>query len=232
MDRIVVSDTTMSGVGAPIFLRLGNRARVFKEGMDKPGIGSMRNITISNIEATGANPTGCALAGLPEAKIENITLSNIRLSFAGGGKVEEASRTVPEEPDKYPEYAMFGRLPAYGLYARHIQGLKLVNVQLQLAGEDKRHTVVFEDVRDAAIDGLDAPYSSGAASLLRLADVQDIFIRNCRPPVGTAVFLNLQGAQTAGVTLAGNDLRGVQKVVEAGKEVPQTAIAQLANRME
>ena len=68
MDRVVVSDITMTGVGAPIFLRLGNRARPFKDGMDKPGIGSMKNITISNIEATGANPTGCAIAGLPEAQ--------------------------------------------------------------------------------------------------------------------------------------------------------------------
>ena len=66
MDRVIVSDITMTGVGAPIFIRLGNRARPFKEDMDKPGIGSMRNITISNIEATGANPTGCAIAGLPE----------------------------------------------------------------------------------------------------------------------------------------------------------------------
>jgi polygalacturonase len=232
MDRVVVSDITMSGVGAPLFLRLGNRARVFKEGMDKPGLGSMRNITISNIEATGANPTGCAIAGLPEAKIENVTLSNIRLSFAGGGKADEALRVVPEEPDKYPEYAMFGRLPAYGLYGRHIRGLKLANVQLQLAGEDKRHAVVFEDVKAAAIDALDAPYSDGAASLLRLADVQDIFVRNCRPSAGTQVFVNVQGAQTNGVTLTGNDFRGVKKVIEAGEAVPQTAVAQITNRTE
>jgi len=232
MDRVVVSDITMIGVGAPLFLRLGNRARPFQEGMDKPGLGSMRNITISNIEASGANPTGCALAGLPEAKIENVTLSNIRLSFAGGGTAEQASRAVPEEPNKYPEYAMFGRLPAYGLYARHIKGLRLANVQLQLAGADKRHAVVFEDVKDATINDLAAPYSDGAASLLRLADVQDIFIRNCRPPAGTQTFLNLQGAQTGGVTLTGNDFRGTKKVVEAGEGVPQTAVAQLANRTD
>ncbi len=232
MDRIVVSDMTMIGVGAPLFLRLGNRARPFKEGMDKPGLGSMRNITISNIEATGANPTGCAFAGLPEAKIENVTLSNIRLSFAGGGTAEQASRAVPEEPEKYPEYAMFGRLPAYGLYARHIKGLKLTNVQLQLAGDDKRHAIVFEDVKNAAVDGLDAPYSDGAASLVRLADVQDVFIRHCRPPASTQVFLNLQGAQTSGVTLTGNDFRGVKTVVEAGEDVPQNAVAQLANRTD
>jgi uncharacterized protein YjbI with pentapeptide repeats len=229
MDRVVVSDITMIGVGAPLFLRLGNRARSFKEGMDKPGIGQMRNVTISNIEATGANPTGCALAGIPEAKIENVTLSNIRLSFAGGGTAEEASSAVPEEADKYPEYAMFGRLPAYGLYCRHIKGLKLANVQLQLAGDDKRHAVVFEDVKDAGIDDLDAPSFSGAAPLLRLTDVQDIFIRNCKPQAGTQTFLSLQGAQTSGVTLTGNDFHNVKKVIEMGDAVPQPA-AQIANR--
>jgi polygalacturonase len=232
MDRVIVSDMTMIGVGAPLFLRLGNRARPFKEGMDKPGVGSMRNVTISNIEATGANPTGCALAGLPEAKIENVTLSNLRLSFAGGGTVEQASRAVPEEPDKYPEYAMFGRLPAYGLYARHVNGLKVTDVQLQLAGADKRHAVVFDDVKDAAIDGLAAPYFDSAASLVRLTDTQDVFIRNCRPPAQTQTFLSLQGAQTGGITLTGNDFRGVEKVVDAAEGVAQTAVAQFANRTD
>ncbi|MHC4167473.1 MAG: glycoside hydrolase family 28 protein, partial [Planctomycetota bacterium] len=56
MDRVVVSNITMDKIGAPIFLRLGNRARRFRKDTEKPGVGAMRNITISNIEATGANP--------------------------------------------------------------------------------------------------------------------------------------------------------------------------------
>jgi len=232
MDRIVVSDITMHGVGAPIFIRLGNRARPFKEGMDKPAIGSMRNITISNIEAAGANPTGCAISGLPEAKIENLTMSNIRLSFAGGGTLEQASRTVPEEAEKYPEYSMFGRLPAYGLYCRHVSGLKLANVDLQLAGDDQRHAVVFEDATEAVIDTLDAAYSPGAAARLRLTDAQEVLIRACRPAEGTEVFAAIQGSRTAGVTLVGNDFRRVKKVVEADEDVPAGAVAQIANRMD
>ncbi|MGB2864322.1 MAG: glycoside hydrolase family 28 protein, partial [Sedimentisphaerales bacterium] len=86
MDRVIISNITMNKVGAPIFLRLGNRARPFKpalslsngKNMETPAMGVMRNMTISNIEATGANPTGCAISGLPEAKIENLTLSNVR----------------------------------------------------------------------------------------------------------------------------------------------------------
>jgi hypothetical protein len=34
------------------------------------------------------------------------------------------------------------------------------------------------------------------------------------------------------VTLAGNDFRGVKKVVEAGVDVPANAVAGLANRTE
>jgi polygalacturonase len=116
MDRVVVSNIAMNGIGAPIFLRLGNRARPFKKDMEKPKMGAMRNITISNIEATGANPTGCAISGLPGHPIENVTISNTRLSFAGGGTKKDAARAIPEKPTAYPEYSMFGRLPAYGFY--------------------------------------------------------------------------------------------------------------------
>jgi hypothetical protein len=232
MDRVVVSDITMTGVGAPLFIRLGNRARPFREDVDKPGLGAMRNVTISNIEAAGANPTGCAISGLPEAKIENLTLSNLRLSFAGGGTAEEAAQPVAENPDKYPEYSMFGRLPAYGLYCRHIDGLKLANVQVQLAGEEKRHALVLDDVKDATVDGLDAPASAGAASLLCLTQVQDVLIRGCTPKEGTDVFLKVQGARTEGVTLVGNDFRRAKTVVDAGTDASKTAVAQVANRAD
>ena len=178
MDRVVVSNITMDKIGAPIFLRLGNRARKFKPDMDKPGIGAMRNITISNIEATGANPTGCAISGLPEARIQNVTMSNLRLSFAGGGTEADAARTIDEKPQDYPEYSMFGRLPAYGLYCRHVKGLKLLNIQLQLASPDQRHAVVLEDVEDGLVDCLDAQLSPAVRETIRFVDVKEVFVRD------------------------------------------------------
>jgi polygalacturonase len=178
MDRVVVSNITMNKVGAPIFLRLGNRARPFKEDMKAPGMGAMRNITISNIEATGANPTGCAISGLPEAAIENLTLSNVRLSFEGSGTQADAARAIPEMPTDYPEYRMFGKLSAYGFYCRHVKGLKLLNVQLQSAKPDQRHALVLEDVEDAIVDCLDAPNQPDAETAIQLTDVKNVFIRD------------------------------------------------------
>lgn len=229
MDRVVVSNITMNKIGAPIFLRLGNRARPFKKDMDKPGIGIMRNVTISNIEATGANPTGCAISGLPGHAIENVTISNVRLSFAGDGNKVDAARAVPEKPTAYPEYSMFGRLPAYGFYCRHVKGLKLDNVQLQLAKRDQRHALVCEDVQDVLIDCLDTAYSQDACATIRLTDVKGAFIRGCKPQKGTDIFVKLDGPASEGVVLVANDLSRVSRIAEIAPDVPKTALSQLAN---
>jgi len=229
MDRVVVSNVTMSGVGAPIFVRLGNRARPFTKDMEKPGVGAMKNITISNIEAKGASATGCAISGLPEKRIENLTLSNIRLSFDGGGTKAEAGRVVPEKPEAYPEYSMFGSLPGYGFFCRHVNGLKLSNVQVQLERNDGRHALVLDHVEDAVIDGFDAPVCRGGSSTIRLSDVKDVFIRGCRPKAGTEVFLQVQGAKSEGIALVGNDFSGAEKVLVSRQDVAKTAVSQMGN---
>jgi polygalacturonase len=178
MDGVVVSNITMRMIGAPIFMRLGNRARPFRKDMEKPGIGAMRNITISNIEATGANSTGCAISGLPEAKIENVTLSNVRLTFEGGGTKADAGREIPEKPDAYPEYSMFGKLSAYGLYCRHVKDLKLLNIQLLLERPDHRYAVILEDVEGGLINGLDAQRSPEGGEVINFTNVKNLSIRN------------------------------------------------------
>ncbi|MGB2806595.1 MAG: hypothetical protein WBC22_02555, partial [Sedimentisphaerales bacterium] len=223
------SNIAMNGVGAPIFLRLGNRARPFKKDMEKPKIGVMRNVTISNIEATGANPTGCAISGLPGYPIENVAISNARLSFAGGGTKKDAARAVPENPTAYPEYSMFGPLPAYGLYCRHVKGLKLRNIQLQLAESDQRHALVAEDCENISIDDLDVPFSQDAGAIIRLTDVKAALIRGCRPQAGTDTFLKLQGSASEGVVLVSNDLSRVSRVAEKAPDVPKKALSILSN---
>jgi hypothetical protein len=41
---------------------------------------------------------------------------------------------------------MFGELPSWGFYLRHIDGITLQNVQLKLAADDFRPAIVDEDV--------------------------------------------------------------------------------------
>lgn len=151
LDRVIASNIVMNKVGAPVFVRLGNRARPWVEGGPRPAMGRFRNVLISGIEATGCGPTGCALAGLPDHPIEDVTLENVRLAFVGGGKPR--AEEVPEYPDKYPEFRMFGSLPAYGLYCRHARRLSLRNVRTSVAAADARPALVCDDVKDLDLKG-------------------------------------------------------------------------------
>ena len=148
LEGVVVSGITMNGVGAPVFIRLGDRGRPFKQGDPRPGVGKLRNVVISDIEATGAGPVGCALAGLPGAPIENVTLDNLRLVFSGGGTRQDAEREVPEFPEKYPEYKMFGTLPAYAFYCRHARNLALRNISTEFVSVEERPAVLTRDVEN------------------------------------------------------------------------------------
>jgi len=62
--------------------------------------------------------------------------------------VQDAKRAVPENPEKYPEHSMFGRLPAYGLYFRHVKGLRTRNLNLTTAKADARPAIAKDDVED------------------------------------------------------------------------------------
>ena len=60
---------------------------------------------------------------------------------------------VPENVRDYPEPGHYGVLPAYGIYARHVDGLVLNNIDLKFSYEDTRPAVVLDDVSNVSIDG-------------------------------------------------------------------------------
>jgi hypothetical protein len=138
-----------------LFLRLGDRARPFKKGLSPPPIGSFRNVVINNIVATEVGRVGSSITGQPGHPIENVLLSNLVFTFEGGGTNALTAKEVPKLPRQYPECTMFGELPAYGFYARHVNGLRFSNVRLRTSNPDMRRALVFEDVKELAVDGLD-----------------------------------------------------------------------------
>lgn len=68
------------------------------------------------------------------------------------GSWVESPYNVPELVRDYPEPAHYGILPAYGLYARHVDGLNLINVNLGYSYPDERPAVVLDDVANVSID--------------------------------------------------------------------------------
>lgn len=183
LQNVDVSQIKIDGVSVAIFLRLGNRARVFETGQAKPGVGRFSQVTLSDITATNTSDIGCSITGLPGHPVEGVTLSGIAIGFDGGGTKEQTTRAIPEREAAYPESTMFGALPAYGFFCRHAKGLTFRNVKLHTTNPDLRHAMVFEDVEDLRIDGLDVPQADGAAAPVRFAQVRKAVVLNGPPPV-------------------------------------------------
>ncbi len=144
MENVVARRLTMQDVTtAPIFLRLGDRRR----GPPGTAIGAIRGVRISEIVATGIDHRYAAgIAGLPGHPIEDVSLTDIRLSYRGGGTAADAARTPEEHVAAYPEPSMFGVLPAWGLWMRHARGVAIDRLELSTETPDARPPIVADDV--------------------------------------------------------------------------------------
>ncbi len=179
LNNVSISNISMDKVDCAIFVRLGNRARPFKENMSKPDMGSLFNVIISNIQGTNIGKTGCSITGLPSYPVRNITLNNIRLHFEGGGTEDLITRDIEEFPEKYPEHSMFGTLPAYGFFCRHVSGLNIDNMDLSYKNAEYRPALFIQDVKDARISDLKSSYEKGAKSMMIIDNSKDIIVREC-----------------------------------------------------
>ena len=162
LENITISNITMRNVGTPLFIVLCKRGRgpMYIEN------GIVRNIYINNFIATGPyedwdacvhdyyhpdtlqspEPFTSSIMGLGFQKIENVVLSNVYFEVLGGETDDMKNYIVPENENGYPENVMFGKLPAYGLYCRHCDGLVLQNVNFKALTEDNRQALIMEDV--------------------------------------------------------------------------------------
>ena len=211
MNQVNVSNLVMRGVRTAIFLHIGNRARLYSPDQPTPGIGILKNVSISNIIAEVVDGDYCcSIIGEPGHPIENVVLDNIQIRHPGGGTRELAARSVMELPKDYPESIMYGPLPAYGFYCRHAKGITLRKIKFQLTVADFRPAIVCEDVENFELSGLHAA-NSGNEPLVRLRQVRHALFQNCQPQAEN--FLAIEGEQSADVALLANDLRSVRNAV-------------------
>ena len=87
-----------------------------------------------------------------------------------------------------------------------MKGLTLHNVRFEVAKPDLRPAVVFDNVRDAAINGLSVQGNPDGESVLRFTGVQDALLSASRVITSAAAFLQLEGEQNANVTVDGGDI--------------------------
>jgi len=155
VDGAVIENIEVDGleginIGNAIFLRAGARKGT--------RLGVVNNISIQNVNVSiriekdplKALPA-IVIAGLPGQIITNVKLKNINLKLPGGADKTTAKisitnlKDIPEKKDSYPEYSMFGELPAWGVYVRHASNVQFEGLTLTVAKSDFRTAIVLDD---------------------------------------------------------------------------------------
>lgn len=183
--------------------------------------GICRNISFSGIHAIVSVPVplpdvpftskynpgeikSCIGLNAVDGVIENINLNDVQVMFPGGGTAEEAA--VRDVPKVIGEYYAAGVFPAYALYARNVRGLTLNNVRFEVADAEARPAVVFDHVNDAAVNGLNVQGTKEAESALRFIESRDVLLSAARLLAPAAVFLQVEGSGSSGITVDGGDV--------------------------
>jgi polygalacturonase len=135
--------------------------------------------------------------------LEEISINDVHVSYGGGGTAAEAERTIPQIAGEYFE---IGTPPAYGLYARRVRGLTVSNFRVSVEQPDLRPAIVLDQVSDVSVNGLVAQGDPQAKCVLRFVETSDVLVAAPRIVGKAAVFLEVQGAGSQGITVDGGDL--------------------------
>ena len=181
IEDVVASNLVMRGVtAAPIFIRLGSRLR----GPEGTTVGAIRRVVISNVTYSSADGHyGSILSGVPGHPLEDVLISNVRGVQDGGGTEKDRAIRPGEKEKDYPEPRMFGPMPSWGLYSRHVVRLVVRDVSLQLARPDARPCVVLDDVEGGLIADLDVTPPAETGGVFGMSNVKGVRVRACE---GTA----------------------------------------------
>ncbi|MCO5239245.1 MAG: glycosyl hydrolase family 28 protein [Chitinophagaceae bacterium] len=177
IDNILIDGVKSYNTGNVIFLRIGDRLNKLNSGE----VSVLKNVTIKNVyaevpfskadsgysyegpvEDLPRNISPSAIIGLPDWRIENVTLSNIEIVYPGAGNPFYAKRgtskeeleSIPEMPYAYPEFSQFKELPAWGFYVRHADNITFDNVVLKAKESDYRPAIVIDDAKELKLQNL------------------------------------------------------------------------------
>jgi len=208
MDQVKISDIIMDGVQTPIFIKLGDRNRY----NDVPG--QLKNIQITNIIARNASLISSSITGYPGHKIQNIDISNINITYQGGGTEKHYKYVVPENEKGYPENRMFGHyLPAYGFFIRHVEGLRMQNIHLSLSQPDARSVIRMDKVSGIRITNFKADNPGLKVPIIEIIEGNDILISETSGWTKHPVFVSVC-ENSKNIKLLNNDFSNFEKITE------------------
>jgi hypothetical protein len=142
-----------ANTGAAMFVYLAQQSTTHPLG-DTPKLGSIDHVSFTEIAGStaswpnsphqGSLITGHIFNGVTYP-ITNLAFTNVAIAFDGG--LATVPTSPPEAmPNQYPESNMFGDLPAWAYYMRHVTGVTFANCTTTASTTDARQELVTDDV--------------------------------------------------------------------------------------
>ncbi len=218
MQNILLENIVMDSVATPIFVRVGIRARPYRAGQYVTRIDDVRDISFRNISVTNAMLPS-SIMGLHDRPIRNVTVSGYSVRYA---QTQEGIpyNEVPFEEFAYPAARMFKNLPAFGLYCRNVEHLRLEDVAMHSVLGERRPALTLDRVKDAELVSVRADSPEGTSPLAHLRNTADVLARGCRLPAPAGRLFEVEEGTCDNVQIAHSLLREGQKEVVAVPAIP------------
>lgn len=200
LQDVDIQNVKAANTGNALFIRLGHRNKDDR-------YSEVKNIYIAhvNVEVPTRKPDlgypiegptvypvhhvfPASITGLSSHPVENVTLEDIHITYQGGSSKNvpyvslDSLYKVPEKEHSYPEFSMFGELPSWGLYVRHVKGLNLKDITLSFVKDDPRPAIVMDDVNQLKIDHVNIP-SYSKLPIVILKDVPHSSLKSLTLPL-------------------------------------------------
>ena len=249
LENLTFSNIIMRNVTGPIgigFSGRNNNANNAVAPTTPPQSTFVKNIIFNGIRATvvekpinhpdipfdvkvypGENLSCITMNALGDNYIENVSFTDIHVTYAGGGSKElAAKKDIPQRAQEY--FTVWDPEPsgpvAYGMYARNVKGLTLHNVKFEFENKEARPAIIFDNVHDCSISGLAIKGSKDADCSIKFTTSSDVMISSARLTGEANVFLKLNGTKNSGIMLDGGDLRKATKAVAYENGATATAL--------
>jgi len=247
IENLTFSNIIMRNVTGPIGIGFsGGSSRDRGNDTSSTAVSYVRNIAFNGIRATvvprpvnhpdipfdvkvydGEQNSCITLNGLGKNYIENVSFTDVHITYAGGGTAEQAAkRDIPQVSSEY--FGVWAQAPsgppAYGLYARNVKGLALDNVRFEVKDPDFRPAVIFDHVIDAAVNNLSVQGNKEAESTLRFIDTKDVLLTAIRILTPARVFLGVEGTENSNIKIDGGDLSKVATLLKFSRGATEKVV--------
>jgi Pectate lyase superfamily protein len=218
LEDIAISNIVMRDVGVPLAIVRGNR-----DSCSVGSAGPLRSIRLSNLLASGARLPS-VIAGFPNAEVGSIAIDGFSITMASTGTGPGSLDMIPEASKAYPQPVMFGPLPAFGLFLRHVLDISLRDVMLQPAPQEVRPAIVADDVAGLRLFGYN-DRSGDSASHLWFRNVRDSMVECVATSPAPDRSYRVEGAKTSNLHFKNSSGPfDRQRILEVGPGVPPGAI--------